>query len=73
MSRNHLPHLFYIKEIFLANNKTFEHANLIFTETWALVNEIIFNIMQNFKFEFFENDFWAGWCVRFKFHFQNLT
>ena len=38
-----------------ANNKAFEHANLIFTEPWALANEII--LMQNFKFDFFKNEF----------------
>ena len=31
------------------------------------------NIMQNFKFDFLENEFWADWGVRFKLHFQNLT
>ena len=25
------------------NNKTFEHASLIFTEPWALANEIMLN------------------------------
>ena len=28
--------------------------------------------MQNFKFDIFENDFWADWGVRFEFYFQNL-
>ena len=36
----------------IVNNKAFEHANLIFTEPWALTNEIMLNIMQNFKFDF---------------------
>ena len=27
----------------------------------------------DFKFDFLENEFWADWGVRFKFHFQNLT
>ena len=36
-------------EIF--NSKAFEHANLIFTEPWVLENEIMLNIMQNFKFD----------------------
>ena len=36
----------------LFNNKTFEHSNLIFTEPWALTNEIMFNIMQKFNFDF---------------------
>ena len=36
-------------------NKTFEHANLIFTEPWALMNEIMVNIMQNVKFDFLKN------------------
>ena len=52
--------------------KTFEHANLIFTEPWALANQIMLNAMQNFKFNFLENKFWTDWGVRFKFHFQNL-
>ena len=29
--------------------------------------------MDNFKFDFFKNEFQAFWSVRFKFHFQNLT
>ena len=29
----------------IVNNKAFEHANLIFTEPWALANEIMLNIM----------------------------
>ena len=33
----------------IVNNKVFEHANLIFTEAWMLTNEIMLNIMQNFK------------------------
>ena len=56
----------------LVTNKTFENASLIFTEPQALANEIILNIMQNFKFDFLEKEFWADWSVRFKFHFQNL-
>ena len=32
----------------IVNNKAFEHANLIFTESWALMNEIMLNIIQNF-------------------------
>ena len=55
------------------NNKAFEHANLIFTEPWALTNEVMLNIMQNFKFGFLKKEFEADWGVRFKFHFQNLT
>ena len=39
------------------NSKTFEHASLIFTELWPLGNEILLNIMQNFKFNFLENEF----------------
>ena len=57
----------------IVNNKVFEHANLIFTELWALMNEIILSIMQNFKLDFLKNEFKADWVVRFKFHFQNLT
>ena len=41
----------------IVNNKAFEHVNLIFTEPWALANEIMLNIMQNFKFDFLENEF----------------
>ena len=40
----------------IVNNKAFEHANLIFTEPWALTNEIM-NIMQNVKFDFLGNEF----------------
>ena len=47
--------------------------SLFFTEPWVLTNEIMLNIMQNFKFDFLENEFRTGWSVRFKFHFQNLT
>ena len=57
----------------IINSKTFEHAGLIFAENWALVNEIMLNIVQNFKFNFLENEYWADWGVRFKFHYQNLT
>ena len=41
----------------IVNNKAFEHANLIFTDPWALTNEIMLNIMQNFKFDFLKNEF----------------
>ena len=41
----------------IVNNKTFEHANLIFTEPRALTNEIMLNIMQNFKSGFLKNEF----------------
>ena len=41
----------------IVNNKTFEHANAIFTETWALTKEIMLNIIQNFKFDFLKNKF----------------
>ena len=44
-------------EVEKANNKAFEHASLIVTEPWALTNEIMLNIMQNFKFNFLENKF----------------
>ena len=77
---------FYKKEIFVTfyqcvtkfedeiiNNKTLEHVSLIFTELWSLANEIMLNVMQNFKFDFLENEFWTDCGVRFKFHFQNLT
>ena len=39
------------------NKNAFEHANLIFTAPWALTNEIMLNIMQNFKFDFLKNEF----------------
>ena len=40
------------------NNKTFEHASLIFAEPFAeSANEIMLIIMQNFKPDFFENKF----------------
>ena len=41
----------------ILNNKAFEHANLIFTEPWALTNEIMLIIMQNFKFDFLKSEF----------------
>ena len=41
----------------IVSKKAFEHANLIFTEPWALTNEIMLNIMQNFKFDFLKNEF----------------
>ena len=41
----------------IVNNKAFEHANLIFTEPWALKNEIMLNIMQKFKSDFLINEF----------------
>ena len=56
----------------IITNKTLEHASLIFTEPWALANEIMLTIMQNFKFDFLENEFWTDWGVRFKIYFQNL-
>ena len=46
-----------IFEVEIVNNKAFEHTNLIFTEPWALTNEIMLNIMQNFKFDFLKNEF----------------
>ena len=36
----------------LINNKTFEHANLIFTELWALANQIMLNISISSKTNF---------------------
>ena len=41
----------------IVNNKAFEHANLIVTESWALTNEIMLNIIQNFKFNLLKNKF----------------
>ena len=41
----------------IVNNKAFEHANLILTKPLALMNEIMLNIMQNFKFDFLKNEF----------------
>ena len=43
----------------MINKKTFENASLICTEPWALANEIMLNIMQNFKFDFLKNEFSA--------------
>ena len=40
----------------IVNNEPFEHANLILTEPWVLKNEIMLNIMQNFKFDFLKNE-----------------
>ena len=39
----------------IVNKKAFEHANLIFTERWALTNEIIVDIMRNFKDDSLKN------------------
>ena len=41
----------------IVNQNAFEHANMIFTKPWALANEIMLNIMQNSKFDFFKNEF----------------
>ena len=41
----------------IVNNNAIEHTNLIFTEPLALTNEIMMNVMQNFKFDFPENEF----------------
>ena len=41
----------------IVDSKAFEHANLMLTEPWALTNEIMLNIMQNFKFYFLKNEF----------------
>ena len=46
-----------IFEYEIVNDNAFEHVNLIFTEPWALTNEIMLNIMQNFKFDFLKNEF----------------
>ena len=40
----------------IVNNKTFEHDNLIFNDPWTLTNDIMLNIMQNFKFDFLQNE-----------------
>ena len=34
----------------IVNKRAFEHANLIFTEPWALTKEIMLNITQNLIF-----------------------
>ena len=39
----------------IIKNKTPRHTSVIFTEPWALANEIMLNIMQNFKFDFLKN------------------
>ena len=41
----------------VVNNKAFEYANLIFTDPWALTNEIMLNTMENFKSGFLKNEF----------------
>ena len=41
----------------IINSKAFEHAILIFTEPWALANEITLNVTENFKFDFLEKEF----------------
>ena len=41
----------------IVNNKAFAHANRIFTETSALTNKIMLNIMQNFKFDSSKTNF----------------
>ena len=41
----------------IVNNKAFEHTNLIFTEPWALTNDIMLNIIQNFKLDSLKNEF----------------
>ena len=43
----------------IVKNKAFEHANRIFIEPWALTNEFMLNIMQNFKFGFLKANFWV--------------
>ena len=35
---------------------TLEQDSLIFNEPWVLANEIMLNKMQNFKFDFLENE-----------------
>ena len=57
----------------IVNNRSFELANLIFTEPRALTYEIMLNIMQNFRFDFLKNELLTKWGVQFKLHFQNLT
>ena len=46
-----------IYEYEIVNSKAFEHANMTFTEPWVLKNEIMLNIMQNFKLDFLKNEF----------------
>ena len=41
----------------IVNSKVFEHADLIFTELCLLMNEIMLNIIQNFKIDFLKNEF----------------
>ena len=43
----------------ITNEKTLENANLFVTETRSLANEIMLNIMQNFKFDFLKKEFWT--------------
>ena len=53
----------YLMYSLLINNKTFENVSVIFDEPLALANEIMLNIMQSFKYDFLENEFWADWGV----------
>ena len=48
-------------------------CSLTFTEPWALLNDIMLNIMQNCKFYFMENEFWDDWDVHFKFISRTLN
>ena len=41
----------------IINDKAFEHANQIITGPWVLTNEIMLNIMQDFKFDFLKSEF----------------
>ena len=41
----------------IINNRTLEHASLIFTGLWTLANEIMLNIIQKFELDFLENKF----------------
>ena len=41
----------------IVNNKAFEHANLIFTETWSLANEIMLNIILTLNLIFSKTNF----------------
>ena len=58
IKKKHLPlDCLTIFEDEIVNNKAFEHTNLIYTGSWALTNEIMFYIMQNFKLDFLKNEF----------------
>ena len=47
----------------IVNEKAFEHVSLIFTEPWALTDEIMLNIMQNLNLIFSKASFRSTTCA----------